>query len=222
MRLFISCCLLVSLRVWAPAAETQATILVHEIRRVTLYRDQALVTRGVSIPTAEHDQELLIGPLPVHIIADSIHAEPADGLVVRNVRLVPQPTSAAHVAEAAAVNERLVQAQKSLAATTHQMQFMQKKLDYMDRLMNFSTQTAHTDLSHGVLESNALIAMSDYVLDNQRLHSQEFFDLQQQHERLAVDVQELQQELGRLDQVYPAAASGTLDRPQCDWPSRDS
>ena len=60
------------------------------IRQVTLYRDQALVTREVIIPTGQGVGEFVVRGLPSHVVLNSLFAESTSGLEVRGLRISQQ------------------------------------------------------------------------------------------------------------------------------------
>src|SRR5438876_8952539 len=88
MRSTLSSLLLVCLATAARGEDPPATgkPAPHKIVAVTIYQNNALVTREVTVPEGQGIMELVVSPLPPHTVANSLYAEGGDGTRVLNTR----------------------------------------------------------------------------------------------------------------------------------------
>ncbi|MEO8494717.1 MAG: DUF4140 domain-containing protein, partial [Planctomycetota bacterium] len=86
LAVYLSFCLLVA---GSSADAQEAATPIHEevgvIRRVTLYRDRALVTREITVPAGEKWRSVNVPDLPETVAADSVYADGVAGTLVRAV-----------------------------------------------------------------------------------------------------------------------------------------
>src|SRR5260370_37593528 len=71
----------------APAIKIAASRIVH----VTVYQNNALVTREVDVPESKGTLELVVSPLPANTVNTSLYSEGSDGLRVLNTRFRLRP-----------------------------------------------------------------------------------------------------------------------------------
>ena len=81
--------------------------IVSRVSEVTLYREQALVTRVISLRAASGLQEILVNDLPEQIVPESLFAEGVDGVEVRAVRFRAQALSEEPRNEVRAIDESI-------------------------------------------------------------------------------------------------------------------
>ncbi len=70
-----------------PKLEGTSTPIQSEIRQVTLYRDQALVTRELKIPIGRGVREFVIRGLPPLVVLHSLFAESSGLIEARGLRI---------------------------------------------------------------------------------------------------------------------------------------
>src|ERR1051325_4615838 len=73
----------------ASAAEPQMT--KGTLDEVTVYRNQALVTRKIDVAGPAGLHEVVVSDLPEYLVPESLYAESADGVEVRSVRYRVRP-----------------------------------------------------------------------------------------------------------------------------------
>jgi hypothetical protein len=146
----------------APAAEPNAPSKIVEI---TVYQGHGLVIREVTVPPGSGSAELVAGPLPPQTIENSLYTEGTEGIRVLSTRLrrraVPDDTREevrakdALIASLEAQSRRL---QKQLNVQVQDLQFMEK-------LESFTASSLSQLTSQGKLDSNALVSLSNYVIE---------------------------------------------------------
>jgi uncharacterized protein (TIGR02231 family) len=159
--------LLLTLSIATTASHLIAQDTPGAIRKVTLYRGQALVTREIEIPAGEVDRELTIGRLPENVIADSVYAEGSDTIEVRGVRVIRQASTDSSRADVRQLSEQVAKLGQQRERATRKMQLLNKKVDYIDQIMEFSATTTHADLGRGVLNATTLTELANFSMDKQ-------------------------------------------------------
>jgi hypothetical protein len=137
------------------------------IRHVTLFRGQALVTREIDIPAGEIARELTIGRLPENVVTDSVNAEGSETIEIRSVRVIRQASMDSNRSDVRELTEKIATLTRERERATRKLQLLNKKIEYIDQLMEFSATTTQVDLGRGVLNATTLTELSNYSLDKQ-------------------------------------------------------
>lgn len=143
--------------------EAQAPI-ESVIRQVTLYRDQALVTREIKIPIGKGVREFIVRGLPSQVVLTSLFAESSGGIEVRGLRISQQESVAGDPVTVAQHAQEVTRLSRERSAAERRLQSMSKSLSYIDQLMNYSSSTAHQDLNRGVLNSQSLTELTGFAM----------------------------------------------------------
>ena len=184
----------------AEAQEGEPQANAGTIQRVTLYRDQALVTRVIEVSAGEPQRELLIGRLPEQVAPDSVFAEGNTTTNVHGVRVTQRTADKADDAARSELTDQLDALHKQQSSIEHQLGLAQKKSLYIDQLMNFSATTSQADLNRGVLDSATLTELSDYAMQQVVELGTAVKDLQDELVDNQEQVVELMRELQLLNQ----------------------
>lgn len=161
-----------------------------EIQRVTLYRDQALVTRRIEVPAGEAAdgslvREILVGRLPERVVVDSVYAEGSDAVEVRGVRVTQQAAAGSQRAEVNELRKAAEELQAQHEQVRQELELLNKKMEHINGLMAFNLSASQVDRNRGVLDAKSLIEVTNFSLDQQTsLHAQQV-RLQQQLAELA-------------------------------------
>ncbi len=150
------------------------------IRKVTLYRGQALVTREIDIPVGAVDRELNIGRMPENVVTESVFAESTDTIEVRGIRVIRQASTDSNRADLRELKEKVATLAQQRDRDTRKLQLLEKKIEYIDQLMQFTATTTHADLNRGVLNATALTELSTYSMDKQAELSNAQLEIEQQ------------------------------------------
>lgn len=198
MRLLL--CLLMLPDSTAYTQEAESEIYSGSISRVTLYRDQALVTRVIDIPAGEPQRELLIGRLPERVSPDSVYAEGNVTTQVRGVRVTQRTADKADDAARSQLTEQIDALDKEKGSIQNQLQLAQKQSQYIDQLMSFSATTSNADLNRGVLDAGTLTELSDYAMQQVVELGTQIKDLQDELSAVQEQQKQLRRELQLLNQ----------------------
>lgn len=177
-----------------------------KVDAVTVYRGQALVTRLVDIVGPAGLREVVVTDLPENVLPGSIFAESADGVEVRSVRYRARPVSEDVREEVRELDEQIRTVQDKLDANTRQLAVLNEHNAYLGKLEGFVAPTATTELSKGVLNAETLTQLSNYLLEQRKMVSDERL-------RLSLEARELQKQLDLLQrqkQQLTAGSSRTL------------
>jgi hypothetical protein len=74
-----------------PPAATQQKSAASRITNVTVYQNNALVTREVDVPEGLGSMELAVTPLPPQTINSSLYSEGSDGIRILTTRYRTRP-----------------------------------------------------------------------------------------------------------------------------------
>ncbi len=154
---------------------------------VTLYRNQAMVTRTLSIDGENGAREIVVGDLPENISPDSLFAEGGSAIEVRAVQYRTRAAGQSPREEVRDLQAQLRIVTRKLDVNTKKTQLLQKRTAYLDKLENFSTKTANSDLDRGVLDAEALEKITTFsftqrseILEQQSNLENEAYELQQE------------------------------------------
>ncbi len=156
--------------------------VASKIADVTVYQGQALVTREVSVPEGLGTLELLVTPLPVQAEDSSLYSEGADGLRVLSTRFrtraVKDDTRQEVRAKEALVRQLKTDAKRLLK----EIKVQEEDLKYLEKLGGF-TGTALSGLTEkGRLDSEAILTLSKFIMENRSTKSNAEVDLRRQLE----------------------------------------
>jgi hypothetical protein len=133
------------------------------VSRVTLYRDQALVTRTLQIPAGEGGLVIRITGLPEQVVPGSVYAEGQDGLDVRAVRVQPQVISEEPLEAVRSLTAKIDQLNLERREAQSALEVLDQQQRYLDQMEAFGQQAGRGDLDHGVLQPEALQQLTEFV-----------------------------------------------------------
>lgn len=147
-----------------PNTEAAPTQVKSEIRHVTLYRDQALITRELKIPAGNGLRSFVVRGLPSTAVIKSLFAESSGALEIRGLRISPQELAPIDPVVADQLAQESTRIGRGRLAAERRLQSLSKNLGYIDQLMNYSSSTAHQDLNRGVLNSQSLTELAGFAM----------------------------------------------------------
>jgi Domain of unknown function (DUF4139)/N-terminal domain of unknown function (DUF4140) len=144
----------------APDPKPTPSRIVH----VTVYRNNALVTREVDIPEGIGTQELYVNPLPPQTMNNSLYSEGVDGIRVLTTRFRTRA-----IKEDAREEVRKIEAQlKSLAADAQKLEADAKTIEANQQLIakleGFTAVVTASATEKAHLNSEATIALAKYLM----------------------------------------------------------
>lgn len=168
------------------------------ISKVTLYRDQALVTREISVKASPNEREILVGQLPDQVLVESVFAEGLGSVEVRGVRVGRRVAGQEVNAEVKELTSRAQEIDRQLSELKQKLTSNRKQMEYVDRLMNFTAVSTSSDLARGVLDAQSLTSVSEFSLEKQKGLSEANYQVEQEIQTLSAEQTSVQQQLGML------------------------
>ncbi len=195
------CCLVQHCSAQTPAAKSTPVATESDagrISKVTLYRDQALVTREISVKASPNEREILVGQLPDQVLVESVFAEGLGSVEVRGVRVGRRVAGQEVNAEVKELTARVLDIDRQLSQLKQKLTSNRKQMEYVDRLMNFTAVSTSSDLARGVLDAQSLTSVSEFSLEKQKGLSEANYQVEQEIQTLTAEQSSVQQQLGML------------------------
>ncbi len=168
-----ACCLLACL---AAAAEPES--LTGTVSAVTLYRNEARVTRELELAGPAGAREILIGSLPEQTNGSSLYAEGGEGVEVRAVRFRTRAVGEQPVAAVQEIDTRLQEVGDRLQRNQALQALIAEKRELLDQLADFVAPTAKAELATGVLDAETLRQLTEEQFARRRELIEESLALQ--------------------------------------------
>jgi len=150
-----------------PAPKTASSKITH----VTVYPNSALVTREVEVPAGVGTFELVVSPIPAHIITSSIYSEGSDTTRILTTRFRSRPIKEDNREEVRKLEDKA----RTLSFTCQRMQAdiqaIEQNLKLLAKLEDFKAKDKES--------SETIIALSKYVMDCRAEKSKELITIQQ-------------------------------------------
>jgi uncharacterized protein (TIGR02231 family) len=180
----------------ADAAAREPT--AGNVRRVTLYRGQALITREVDVDGDAGSHEVVVSNLPATIIDSSLYAESTNQIEVRAVRFRQRAVGEEPREEVRKLDEEIAAVQAALALNQKKTELATQRLAYLDQLQGFVAPTATTELSQGVLNAETLKELTQFAFEQRAQIAQDQVTLAQEQGTLTQQLELLQRKRAEL------------------------
>jgi uncharacterized protein (TIGR02231 family) len=168
----VGCGLLIACSI-AVAQPAEETIHRGAIENVTLYRDQALVTRVLRVDAPAGPSTWVIGELPERIVGDSLFASAGSEVEVRAVRFRTRAVSEAPRAEVRELDTQLAAIAEKLIVIKARLDVGKRQEEYLDRFDTFMLNAGRAELGKGALDSDSMIKLTNYVFEQRRQLSEQ-------------------------------------------------
>lgn len=179
--------------------------LTGDVREVTVYRGQALVTRVVDVTGSRGLQQVVVTDLPEALLPESLFAEGDDGAEIRSVRYRVRPLAQDEREQVRALEAQIRTVQDQIGALDAQKAVDDAHRASLDRLDQFVAPTAQAELRSGVLNAETLTKLVSYARDQRG----ELMERQLERETRARGLNEQLALLRRELQQITAGASRT-------------
>lgn len=179
-------------------ANAQAKEAASKLAEVTLYRDQAQITRTITVPKGEGPVELVVQGLPPQILPSSLFAEGGEQIDVRAVRFRERIVSQEPREDIRALDEQILEKQIEFEENTAMKGLLEKQFAYLDKLENFTAATGTAELSKGVLDAKALQETARFVFEQRASATKEMLKLKSVERGLKKEMSTLQQKRALL------------------------
>lgn len=173
-----------------------------EVTDVTVYRDQALVTRTVHVAGAQGPLEILVTNLPDQIMPASLSAESEGNSRIHSVTYRTQAITGEARPEVKALDEKIAELQKKLSELSAYQELLQVKENIIGKLETFTASTAEKELQHGVLKFQELQQLTEYGLGKHETFVQERLRLQDQRQETEKEIDLLRRKRSELAAGY--------------------
>lgn len=207
--------LLVGVVLYSKPAGAEAKATASELSEVTLYRNQAQITREVTVPKGQGPIELVVTDLPQQIQASTLFAEGGSAIDVRAVRYRERVVSEEPREEIRELDEKILEVEYALERVTAIKALITKRLTYLDKLENFTAKTGTEELSKGVLDAKQLRDTTEFVFAERAKAISEQLEQNAQERKVKKQLAILQKERSQLagkSQVVVREAVLFLDR----------
>jgi uncharacterized protein (TIGR02231 family) len=198
-----------------PAGSATVTGKINEI---TLYQGTAVVSRAVEIPASKTGSfEIVIGPLPSATDASSVHADQAKGVTVRSVacRSRPPEEAAKLQGRTGEVTDAIHALEVKTAIARNEIALRRIRQNYLKDLQNFVAPAAAQEMTHGVIQSKEIEAVTQMHFREYEKASQEIMTLDLQIQDDAEVLELFEKELDLLAKGPPVTYDAIvyLDKP---------
>ncbi len=187
-----------------PESSPTEAAITGKISEITLYQGTAVVSRAVEIPAGKTGSfEIVIGPLPSATDASSVHADQAKGVTVRSVACRSRPPEEAaklqgRAGEVAAAIEAL---EVKTAIANNEIALRRIRQNYLKDLQGFVAPAAAQEMTHGVIQSKELEAVT-------QMHFREYERASQEIMKLDLEIKQDAKALVLLETEQDTLAAG--------------
>lgn len=157
---------------------------------VTVFRDQALVTRAVEATGPRGPLEVVVSDLPENIVPASLSAEALGQecrvhSVTYRTRAVPGDARP----EVKAIDDRIAELNRRLRELEAQRGAIETKKQVVSALAAFTAATTQVEIQKGVLDFEQLSQLADYALEKQDRLVQQGLEIDAQHEETVKQIE---------------------------------
>ncbi len=171
---------------------------IGRVTHVTLYRNQALVTRTIRVEGEAGTSEFVVGDLPESVVADSLFAEGDAEIEVRAVQYRTRAVGESPREEVRALQAEIQTVQDQVMLNQKNQEISQRQVDYLDHLEGFVAPTATTELSQGVLDAEALERLTLFSFEKREAIAARQIELAREHRELNAQLELLQRQMAEL------------------------
>ena len=159
------------------AAEFKSTS--STIDHVTVYQNNALVTRQVDVPAGTGTMELVVSPLPPQTVNTSLYSEGSEGLRVLTTRFRLRPIKEDTREEVRKAENQLKQLLEDGQKIQSDIKTLEENLKMIGKLEGFTAASATSATEKGKLDADQITNLSDYVMRQRADKAKELVAAQQ-------------------------------------------
>jgi len=202
-RMIPAICLAMALVVTFVTGVAWATqITAGEVTEVTVYRDQARVTRTITAQGPSGPLEIVVTNLPAKIIPASLSAESKGNSRVHSLTYRTRAIRGEIRPEVQAIDEKIAELEQQLKELAAHQQLLQVKEKIISKLEQFTASTAEMELQKGVLNFEELRQLTEYGLGKHEQFLQESLKLQGEKEETSKQIDLLKRKRAELAAGY--------------------
>jgi Domain of unknown function (DUF4139)/N-terminal domain of unknown function (DUF4140) len=149
------------------------------VTAVTVYQGNALVTREVDVARGKGLAEIVVTPLPPQTVDSSLYAEGTDGVRVLSTRYRTRAVKEDTRKEVRAKELQIHTLKQDAERLQKEIQVIEQNLQLLTKLENFTGATMQNLAEKGLLNSEATVALTKYVMTSRTERSEAQVAIQQ-------------------------------------------
>ncbi|MEO1526965.1 MAG: DUF4139 domain-containing protein [Planctomycetota bacterium] len=147
-----------------------ASAAKSRVESVTVFRDQARVTRLVTVEATDDGKSIVLEDLPPSMMPDSLQWEPNDSVRVRSLNLKQRTQES----DANADHEKKMA--EALRGAELQIQVIEQDLETLERVLAFSVNKSQTQVNEGNIDVQSVTSILDYGIERRRALAKELLE----------------------------------------------
>lgn len=176
---------LAAVAVFVPALKAAETAdppkaVPSRVTSVTVYPQNALVTREVTVPQGAGSFELVVNPLPPQTVHNSLYSEGTNGIRVLTTRYRTRPVKEDAREEVRKIEVQLRQLRQAAQKLQSEIQVIEQNMQLLTKLENFTNANLQHLTEKGLVNGDAVLALSRYVMNTRSDRAQALVGFQQQ------------------------------------------
>jgi hypothetical protein len=168
------------------------------VTAVTVYQGNALVTREVDVAVGKGLAEIIVTPLPPQTVDSSLYAEGTDGVRVLSTRYRTRAVKEDTRKEVRAKELQIHTLKQDAERLQKEIQVIEQNLQLLTKLENFTGATMQNLTEKGLLNSEATLALTRYVMSSRTEKSEAQVAIQQKLQANTAATEFANRELGEL------------------------
>jgi hypothetical protein len=149
------------------------------VTAVTVYQGNALVTREVNVAEGKGLVEIVVTPLPPQTVDSSLYAEGSNGVRVLSTRYRARAVKEDTRSEVRAKETQIHTLKQEAERLQKEIQVIEQNLQLLTKLENFTGATMQNLAEKGLLNSEATLALTKYVMTSRTEKSEAQVVIQQ-------------------------------------------
>src|SRR5262245_39384480 len=145
-------------------AAPELKLASSRIAHVTVYQNNALVTREVDAPEGTGTMELVVSPLPAQTVNTSLYSEGAEGMRVLTTRFRLRPVKEDTREEVRRLEGQLKELQNNAQQIQADISTLEQNMQMVSKLENFTSASATAATEKGKLDGDQIITLSNYLM----------------------------------------------------------
>jgi hypothetical protein len=168
----------------APKTGLQAAAAKSRIVKVTVYPNNALVTREVQVPPGQGLAELVVSDLPVRTVDTSLYSEGEGGVRVLSTRFRMRPVLEDTREDVRKLEDQMKQLVIAGEKIISEMNSIKQNMQMLNKLEKFTEATVAHAADKGGVNGDAAITMAKYIMEQRAERAKEELALKQQLDTL--------------------------------------
>ena len=169
-----------------------------KIVKVVVYPNSALVTREVEVPAGDGVAELVVSPLPQHVVQSSLYSEGGNGIRILSTRFRTRQVLEDTREDVRKLEDELKKLHLSSQKLVAESKAIEQNMAMLGKLEGFTTVTTISSTEKGGLNGDTVITLAKYVMEQRADKTKELVDMQQKLDTLKEQTDFAQRKLNEL------------------------